>query len=97
MTHHPKHPAPEPVTIEVGQEMKTFEKFCQELGKDIDRDFCREIKTEIENCPQCKVYFDTIRRTVKLYQSCEENAAVDEVREDRLFKVLNLEKPKTGK
>jgi|GEM_PF-314712 len=75
------------------KELQTFDKFCRELGKDMDRDFCREIEDELQDCPECKVYYDTIRKTVQIYRICEEDEDLDESREKRLFKVLDLELP----
>lgn len=75
------------------KELHTFDKFCAELGKDMDRDFCREIEDEIQDCPECKVYYDTIKRTVQIYRICEENSQLEKGREERLFKILDLEIP----
>lgn len=75
------------------KEIYTFEKFCSEMGNDMDRDFCREIENELQECPECKFFYDTVRKTVQIYRVCEENSKLDPNREKRLFKVLNLEKP----
>ena len=78
------------------KELRTFDKFCQELGKDMDPDFCREIEDELQDCPECKVYYDTIKKTVQIYRICEEVEDLDHGREQRLFKVLDLEMPDEG-
>ena len=80
------------VSIKV-KELKTFKKFCEEMGNDIDKEFCKEIEEELQNCPECKVFYDTIKRTVQIYQNCEEKNELHKDGEERLFKILNLKKP----
>ena len=69
-------------------------KICQDFGADLDSEFCREVGAFMEECPECKVYYDTIQRSVKLYRVVEEDCEVPEDVNKRLFKILNLEKLK---
>jgi len=45
----------------------------------------------MEECPECKVFYDTMQRSVKLYRVVEGECKVPDDVSDRLFKVLNLE------
>ena len=71
---------------------ETFHKLCDDLSTDIDAKLCDEVKEHLKDCPDCKVYVDTLRQTVYLYrgeQEQEEGIPADV--SDRLFKVLKLD------
>ncbi len=52
---------------------------------------CEELERHLADCSNCRVFVDTLKKTVYLYQQREENIELPgEVRE-RLFKVLSLE------
>ena len=64
---------------------------CDYMGEDLDSPACREVQEHFDSCPTCKVYFDTVKKTVTLCRQCDEEEKVpDEVR-TRLFNVLHLE------
>jgi len=66
-------------------------KICQDLGADIGSELCREVGAFMEECPECKIYYDTIQRSVKLYRVVEDDCEVPADVSQRLFKVLNLD------
>lgn len=66
-------------------------KICQDFGADIDSELCEEVGAFMEECPECKVFYDTIQRSVKLYRVTEDECEVPQDVSDRLFKVLNLD------
>lgn len=70
----------------------TLEKLCDDLSTDIDGELCDEVKEHLEECPECRVYVDTLKQTVYLYRGDyeQDNGIPDDV-SDRLFKVLNLD------
>ncbi|MCK5520614.1 MAG: hypothetical protein KAI81_05845 [Candidatus Marinimicrobia bacterium] len=90
-----KEPLQNHIKVNV-RELKTFDKFCEEMGNNIDADFCKELESELINCPECKVYYDTIKKTVQVYQICEEKNDINKKQEEKLFKILNLEKPQSS-
>ncbi len=45
----------------------------------------------MEECPECKVYYDTIQRSVKLYRVVENECELPDSVSERLFKVLDLD------
>jgi predicted anti-sigma-YlaC factor YlaD len=70
---------------------KKIEKICEFLGEDINAVPCQEVVEHISRCPTCKVYFDTVKKTVIL---CKENDCAEKIPEDvnkRLLRLLNLE------
>lgn len=69
-------------------------KICLDFGADLNSELCQEVGALMETCPECKVYYDTMKRSVKLYKVIEDECDVPENVSERLFKVLNLEKLK---
>ena len=72
--------------------LETLNQICEELGEDINSPLCKEVEEHLKNCPKCCAEVDSIKKVVHLYQK----AGISEVPEaidERLWKVLNLEKP----
>jgi hypothetical protein len=68
-----------------------LEKLCNIMGEDFDSPACQEMMEHINSCPTCKVYYDTVKKSVLL---CKENDCAEEVPADvnnRLLKILDLE------
>lgn len=53
-------------------------------------EICRELEQHLEDCDNCRIVVDTLKKTVYLYQSNIEADLPLAVRE-RLFKRLNLD------
>lgn len=66
-------------------------KICLDFGADIGSELCQEVGALMESCPECKVYYDTMQRSVKLYRVVEGDCEVPDAVQERLFKVLNLD------
>ena len=66
-------------------------QICDYMGDDLDSPACKEVQEHLESCPTCKIYFDTVKKTVTLCRQCEEEEEVPEDVKARLFKVLHLE------
>ena len=69
-------------------------KICQDFGADIGSELCQEVGSFMEECPECKVFYDTMQRSVKLYRVVEDECKLPDDVSDRLFKVLDLDKLK---
>ena len=69
-------------------------KICLDFGADIGSELCQEVGLLMEECPECKVYYDTMQRSVKLYRVVEDEWALPEAVSERLFKVLDLDQLK---
>ncbi len=76
------------IKFEPSKEIKVI--ICDQMGEDIDNPICEKLAQYMEECPDCKVYYDSVRKVIKLVRSCEEEQSVPEDVSDRLFKVLNL-------
>ena len=66
-------------------------QICDFMGEDLDAPACKEVAEHIESCPNCKIYLDTVRKTVTLCQQIEKDEKLPLDVKDRLYKVLNLE------
>ncbi len=76
MLHHPK---------------ERIKQICELMGEDLDHPSCQEILDHINSCPTCKVYYDTVKKTILL---CREMDCPEEMPDDvnkRLMKILDLE------
>lgn len=73
------------------RDIELQKKICMDFGADIGSELCREVGLLMEECPECKVYYDTMQRSVKLYRVVENECELPESVSERLFKVLNLD------
>lgn len=72
-------------------------QICDFMGEDIDSPACQEVAEHLKMCPTCRVYFDTVKKTVTLCREHEQNQNIPEDVNQRLFKVLNLAEIKKSK
>jgi|YelNatPaOPRAMG01_1025707.scaffolds.fasta_scaffold00016_82 predicted anti-sigma-YlaC factor YlaD len=76
----------------MSQEMhEGFLRLCQALGEDLDSPVCRRLQKHIAECPQCRIVFDTVRQTIRLYRAADQPSSVPGDVEERLFRVLKLD------
>ena len=74
-----------------------IKQICDFLGEDIDAPLCKEVADHLTMCPTCRVYFDTVKKTVFLYREVEHVEKLPDSVETRLFKVLKLDALKKKK
>ncbi len=63
----------------------------EHLCEDINSQACKELMQAMDECDDCRIYFDTVKKTVVL---CRENDCPEEIPDEtniRLFKSLGLE------
>ena len=72
--------------------LKTLQQICDELSEDINSPLCQEIQEHLKACPKCCAQVDSIKKVVYLYQNMNKLEVPDAV-DNRLWKVLNLQKP----
>jgi predicted anti-sigma-YlaC factor YlaD len=60
------------------------------LGEDLDADFIDEVAKHMEECPNCRICYDSVRQTVKLYRVTESESSLPNQVSERLFKVLSI-------
>lgn len=66
-----------------------IERLCETLGEDITSPICRELKEHLDQCPECSLQIDTVRRTVEIYRSVPPTRVPGDV-EKRLLAKLQL-------
>jgi hypothetical protein len=67
-----------------------YKQICDFMGEDLDAPVCKEVAEHLEKCPNCKVYLDTVKKTVTICQGTEKKEEMPEDIKNRLFKVLNI-------
>jgi len=67
-----------------------YKKICDFMGEDLNAPVCKEVAEHLESCPNCKVYLDTVKKTVTICQESEKEEELPQNIKNRLFKVLNL-------
>ncbi len=65
-----------------------MQHICESLGEDLNSDRCVAIKHHLDNCTNCKSYFDSVKITINLYKSYQAELPADS--HTKLMKLLNL-------
>lgn len=60
------------------------------LGDDADKQVVREVARYMEECPECKIYVDSVHDTIKLYRVTKDDDSIPNDVSERLFKKLKL-------
>ncbi len=68
-----------------------IKEICEIMGEDLDAPLCEEVIEHLNACPTCKVYLDTVKKTVFLCREVECPEELPQEVNDRLLKVLHLE------
>jgi len=45
-----------------------YNKLCNSLDEDLNSPRCLEIKRHLSDCPNCKAYLDSLKKTITLYR-----------------------------
>lgn len=69
---------------------EVYKKICDFMGEDLNAPACKEVADHLDSCPNCKVYLDTVKKTVTICQEIEKEEEMPQEVKNRLFKVLNL-------
>ena len=67
-----------------------IKQICELMGEDLDHPSCQEVLDHLKACPTCKVYFDTVKKTIFLCRELDCPEELPENVNDRLLEVLNL-------
>jgi len=63
---------------------------------ELPSEVCASLEAHLQECDNCRVVVNTLRKTIDLYHVTAENYALPEKVRTRLFARLNLEDPKHG-
>ncbi|HTY08409.1 MAG TPA: zf-HC2 domain-containing protein [Candidatus Edwardsbacteria bacterium] len=64
--------------------------FSDYLDKDLQQQVCRQVERHLKDCPDCKLYLDTLNKTITLYRGLGDVPVPKDV-ESRLFATIRLE------
>jgi len=69
-----------------------MKQICDQMGEDLNAPVCREVAVHLQECPECKFYFDTVKKTVVLCREIENKKSIPPEVRQRLMKLLLLNK-----
>lgn len=69
-----------------------LESLSEYIDGDIGEELCAEIERHMEDCENCRVVVDTLRKTVYLYRTTQEPTAMPSEVRERLYQRLDLER-----
>lgn len=69
---------------------RIIKELCNYLGQDLDHPMCKELIQHVEECPECRMYLDTIKMTISLYRQTYESQPVPDRVKEELIKTLKL-------
>jgi len=58
---------------------------------ELQQELCDEIESHMDDCENCRIVVDTLRKTISLYQTTSDPATVPEDVRQRLFHRLDLD------
>ena len=65
-----------------------MQHICESLGEELNSEKCIAIKTHLDNCPNCKSYYQTVELTIDYYKKY--NADIPKEAHQRLMNFLDL-------
>ncbi|MBI4536187.1 MAG: zf-HC2 domain-containing protein [Ignavibacteriae bacterium] len=68
---------------------KVYLHICESLDEDLNSPRCREIRNHLDDCPNCRAYLDSIKKTITLYRM-EPAPHVPASVHNRLIKTIDL-------
>jgi anti-sigma factor (TIGR02949 family) len=74
---------------------EAIDQVVQYLDSEAAADLCRRLEEHLAGCPECRVYVDTVKKTILLYRSETPLDCPEEVRA-RLHAALSFEYKKKG-
>lgn len=78
---------------------QTYKHICKKLEEDLSSPVCSKVKEHLKECPNCKAYLDTLKKTVILYREYKkpELNKAGKKRLQFIFKLPNTSKRKIKK
>jgi anti-sigma factor RsiW len=62
---------------------------CDHLDEDLASPRCRQIKRHLDECPNCRAYLDSLKKTIVLYRALPEPSVPAETHRE-LFRTIAL-------
>ncbi len=73
---------------------KVFDNVCNFIDDELDEATCRELKKHIAACPKCRIYVDSVRKTIVLYKVNDKAKKVPAATRKRLYATIALKTKK---
>ena len=73
------------------KEKKYIEKMCDIMGEDLDTPACQELLEYLEENPNSKIYYDTVKKSVLLCKDGSCSESMPQGVNERLMEKLNLD------
>ncbi len=70
--------------------VRILKQLQEQLSLDIDAPLIMDVARHLDECPDCRVYVDSVQQTVKIYRVTEQDRSIPVGISNRLFKVLKL-------
>ncbi|MDZ7361687.1 MAG: zf-HC2 domain-containing protein [candidate division KSB1 bacterium] len=67
-----------------------FNKVCDFIDGELDEATCEELKKHLAACPRCRIYVDSVRKTILLYQVKEAPRKMPAASRRRLYATIAL-------
>ncbi len=71
-------------------------EFSDYIDGELTPELCAQIESHLQNCENCRIVVNTLRKTIELYQIHGEDESLPENVRMRLFARLELEDPSHG-
>lgn len=68
--------------------LKNLNKY---IDNELDPELCDAIEAHLQTCPECKIVFNTLKKTIQIYHKEGQETELPQDVRDRLFVRLNLE------
>jgi anti-sigma factor (TIGR02949 family) len=73
-------------------------KVCEFIDGELDDETCEALQKHLAACPNCRIFVDSMRQTIVLYQHCDSPKKVPQAVRKRLYAKIALKlKPKKEK
>jgi len=66
---------------------KLLAQMSEYIDGELPKDLCASLERHLADCPNCRVMFDSLTKTIKIYREDKEEPLPDELK-DKLHKAL---------
>jgi anti-sigma factor RsiW len=73
---------------------KVFDSVCDFIDGELDDETCQELKKHVAACPKCRIYVDSLRKTIVLYKVNDKAKKVPVATRKRLYATIALKTKK---
>jgi anti-sigma factor RsiW len=67
-----------------------FKNVCDFIDDELDEATCEKLKKHLTACPRCRIYVDSVRKTIMLYQEKDAPKKIPAASRKRLYATIAL-------